>query len=339
MLRAHQYCPARTFADTAPGGSAAAETDDTCVHPPQSLLQGKVAFSFEVMPPRDLTAAPKFWATLEQLVASRPDFISVTYGAAGQDRRGAREVTHSIAFDSPTVPIAHFTCVGTSVDEVRQITNDYLDSGVRTFLALRGDPPANRPDWQPADDALTCAADLVRLIRQEEFSRCAEHPSQALRASLRPLRIGVAAFPDGNPAAGTTVAQEVERLVHKQVAGADFAITQTVWSADTYATFVREARAKGVTIPIIPGILPPVEARRLHRVHELTGVPIPERLLADLSAAPDSAAAATVGYNFAGKLIVDLIAEGAPGIHLYTFNQAEPALRTLDRATELLTEN
>lgn len=330
MISAHTS-PASThhFATLAEAASASST-------PAEGRLDPRATVSFEVMPPRNPQAAPKFWSTVDRLIAARPDFISITYGAGGQDRRGAREAASIIAQHSPTPPIAHLTCVGTSAAEIRAITNEYLDAGIRTFLALRGDPPAGNPHWRPAGDALTSAADLIRLLREVEFTRCAAHPGTALRGSLAPLRIGVAAFPCGNPAAGTTRSQEVERLVAKQVAGADFAITQMLWRAEDYHLFVSEARAAGVTIPIIPGILPPVEVRRLHRVAELTGVEAPRDLLHSLKACVSEAHARTIGIGIAARLASDLIEAGAPGVHLYTFNRAEPSLATLHAAKLLL---
>lgn len=293
-----------------------------------------LSVSFEVMPPRNPAAAPKFWSTVEKLVEARPDFISITYGAAGQDRRGARQVAGLLARHSPTPPIAHLTCIGTSVDEVRNIINEYLDSGIRTVLALRGDAPANNPDWTPSDDSLTSASDLIRLIREVEFSRCARHPGAVLRAHLKPLRIGVATFPVGNPALGTTIEQEVNRLVTKQISGADFAITQLFYRAEEYFTFVEQARKAGVTIPIVPGILPPTELRRLRRVEELTGVVPPADLVDKLSAC--EANCQEIGIRFGAKLAFDLMSNGAPGVHMYTFNQAEPALQTLQEAAAMM---
>src|SRR5919107_3130441 len=210
--------------------------------------------SFELMPPRRPDAAPKFWETARQLVAVHPDFVSVTYGAAGGDHETARNVVAQLLAGTPVLPIAHLTCVGASREDVSEVIEDFLDAGVRSFLALRGDPPKDQPDWRPPTGGVRSSVELVQLLREVEQRRCAADPSTALRAAARPLTIAVATFTDGNPAAGTTPPQEVARPPEKQEAGASFAITQLFYEADAYSGFVAEARAAGVTIPILAGL-------------------------------------------------------------------------------------
>lgn len=288
--------------------------------------------SFEVMPPRKENLIKPFWDTVQRLLSVTPDFLSVTYGAAGQDRHSARDVVRSLVQDSPVQPIAHLTCVGTTATEVGEVVSDYLDAGVRTFLALRGDPPIGRPDWQPAPGGVSSATELVTLIRSIEAARCAQYPGAALRAAFKPLTIAVAAFPAGNPAAGTSPNQEVERLLVKQSAGASFAITQLFWETDTYVNFLEKARSNGVTIPIVPGILPPTDIKRVNRMTELTGVVFPEYLRRRLESAQSVEEMYSVGVSLGARLARDLHEAGAPGIHMYTFNKAAPALDVLDAA-------
>ncbi|BDZ42175.1 methylenetetrahydrofolate reductase [Paraoerskovia sediminicola] len=287
--------------------------------------------SFELMPPRNPSAAPKFWETARRLVAARPDFISVTYGAAGNDRDTARTVVGRLLQGTPVLPIAHLTCVGASREDVSEVIGDFLDEGVRSFLALRGDPPKDQPDWQPAEDGVGSSIGLVELLRQVESDRCAASASTALRGAARPLTICVATFPDGNRDAGTTRAQEVARLLEKQKAGADFAITQLFYEASSYIDFVADAREAGVTIPILAGILPMTEPRRLRRVEELTGVPAPRVIVAELeAAADDDAARHALGVRHSVELAQAVLDAGAPGIHIYTFNKHEAALDLLE---------
>jgi methylenetetrahydrofolate reductase (NAD(P)H) len=284
------------------------------------------------MPPRKENLIKPFWDTVQRLLSVTPDFLSVTYGAAGQDRHSARDVVRSLVQDSPVQPIAHLTCVGTTATEVGEVVSDYLDAGVRTFLALRGDPPVGRPDWQPAPGGVSSATELVTLIRSIEAARCAQYPGAALRAAFKPLTIAVAAFPAGNPAAGTSPNQEVERLLVKQSAGASFAITQLFWETDTYVNFLEKARSNGVTIPIVPGILPPTDIKRVNRMTELTGVVFPEYLRRRLESAQSVEEMYSVGVSLGARLARDLHEAGAPGIHMYTFNKAAPALDVLDAA-------
>ena len=203
---------------------------------------------------------------------------------------------------------------------------------MRTFLALRGDPPVGRPDWQPAPGGGRSATELVTLIRSIEAARCAQYPGAALRAAFKPLTIAVAAFPAGNPAAGTSPNQEVERLLVKQSAGASFAITQLFWETDTYVNFLEKARSNGVTIPIVPGILPLTDIKRVNRMTELTGVVFPEYLRRRLESAQSVEEMYSVGVSLGARLARDLHEVGAPGIHMYTFNKAAPALDVLDAA-------
>ena len=286
--------------------------------------------SFEVMPPRRPELAAPFWETAAELLRVRPDFMSVTSGAGGKDRDNAREVVHRLVRDTPIQPIAHLTCVGNSTADVVATVYDYLDCGVRTFLALRGDPPADQPDWRPAPDGVRSATELIHLIRTVERRRCDAHPGEKLRGAFKPLTIAVAAFPAGNPAAGTTPDQEVERLLIKQAAGASFAITQLFWDADVYTSFLERARRAGVTLPVVPGIMPATDPGRLRRVGALTGVEAPQRLLDALASCDDEAERAEFGAAFGARLVRGVIDAGAPGVHLYTFNKSRPVLDILD---------
>ena len=274
-----------------------------CTHDHEPTL-----LSFEVMPPRKPSLEAPFWDTVDRLLQVRPDFMSVTYGAGGKDRHNARSTVQRLVRDTPIQPIAHLTCVGNSTAEVVSTVHDYLESGVRTFLALRGDPPVGQEDWEPGPGGVGSATELIHLIRTVEKRRCDAHPGEALRSAFKPLTIAVAAFPAGNPAAGTTPQQEVERLLVKQAAGASFA---------------------GVTIPIVPGLLPATDPARLRRVQDLTGIEVPEYLLTTLADYPHQDARDEFGAVFGSRLIHSVLDAGAPGVHLYTFNRAKPVLDIL----------
>ena len=291
--------------------------------------RGHVVVSFEVMPPRKPEAVQPFLRNLNQLLAVRPDFVSVTYGAGGKDRTRATDLVTALVADSPTHPIAHLTTVGATPQEIIDVVESYFDAGVRTFLALRGDPPADQPDWKPGSSDVRSAAELVSLIKLVQARRVARHPGLALRQALQPLTIAVATFVEGNPQAGSTVEQEIDNLLVKQEAGADLAITQIFWNAPAYASFVQQARSSGVHIPIVPGVLPPVSIRRVQRTGELTGVTPPEWLKKKLSESEDPF---STGITIGAELIGELLEAGAPSIHVYTMNQARPALALLSAA-------
>lgn len=299
---------------------------------PRRAPRDRPTLSFELFPPRDVGNAPRTWATVKALEAAHPDFVSVTYGASGRTRTTSRALVSRILNETTLTPIAHLTCVGTSRDEVATIVGEFLDEGVRAFLALRGDPPAGEESWRPHPEGVPTAAGLVRLLREIEADRCATSPAQAVRARVRPLSVAVAAFPRGNAVTGSTRAQDIQALLDKQRAGADFAITQVFYDADAYLGLVAEARLAGVTIPIVPGLLATTDPARLLRTQALTGVPVPRDLLDLLGSADDETERHRRGIRFAADLVARVLDGGAPGIHLYTFNRHETALDLLDAA-------
>ncbi len=285
--------------------------------------------SFELFPPRNPDAAPRTWETVRAIEQIHPDFVSVTYGASGRTRETSRQFIHRLLAETSLNPIAHLTCVGVSREQTTAIVEEFLDEGVRSFLALRGDPPLDEPDWAPHPEGVNTASELVELLREIESRRCAGSQAQAVRARVRPLSVAVAAFPRGNAATGGTRAQDVASLVAKEAAGADFAITQVVFDADSYSELVADARAAGVTIPIIPGLIPTTDPARLLRVQELTGVPVPQKLLDVLGAADDELDRHRRGIAASIDLVKGVLDGGAPGVHLYTFNQHHAALDLL----------
>ena len=295
------------------------------------------AVSFEVFPPRSEAARARLFTTLDQLATVTPGFVSVTYGASGSTQQATRDVVTEILKKGDHTPLVHLTCIGRNADQLREIITDFLNCGARRFLALRGDPPAGEPDWSPQPGALTSAAQLVALIREVAADVV---PGQG-------VTVAVAAFPTGNAGVGTSRAQDIAGLLDKQLAGADFAITQLFYRAADYFNYVAQARAAGVILPIVPGILPPTDPARLDRVAQLSGVPAPADLQAELYAAaaadsPDQVETAlrrhSLGVAFTVDLIRTLLDGGAPGIHLYTFNQHRAVLDVLC-ALRLLTTN
>jgi len=320
--------------------TAVAELDTTPARPTRAARRraeqagalDRPTVSFELFPPRNPDAAPRLWATVRELETVEPDFVSVTYGASGRTRQTTRALVRRLLRETSLNPIAHLTCVGTSRDEVTTIVEEFLDEGVRSFLALRGDPPTGEPDWRPHPDGVHTAAELVELLRDIERGRCGRSAAQAVRARVRPLSVAVAAFPRGNHATGGTRAQDVQALLAKQEAGADFAISQVFFDAEAYLGLVAEARTAGVTIPIVPGIIPTTDPARLLRVQELTGVPVPRRLLDLLGSTDDPVERHRRGTRAGVDLVNGVLDGGAPGVHVYTFNTHEATLDLLDGA-------
>jgi methylenetetrahydrofolate reductase (NADPH) len=211
--------------------------------------------------------------------------------------------------------------VGNTPEELSGIIGELLDVGVRGILALRGDQP--KDGGAPANGSLRYAQDLIELIRRVEQRR------SALLCAGK-VAVGVAAYPTRHPESPTE-AHDVEVLLAKQRSGADFAITQVFFHTEQYADLITRARRAGVTIPIIPGVMPLTSVRRLNRLSELTGVePAPE-LLARLAGADTDAERRLIGVRATVDLANAALAAGAPGIHLYTFNEHACALEVLDK--------
>ena len=293
--------------------------------------------SFELFPPRSDAAALALGRTIDRLARVEPAFMSVTFGAGGSSRDRSLTVLRYLLEHTTVEPMAHLTCVGSSHAEANRLVREFLDAGITSFLALRGDLPAGAgPDAQLGD--LGSAAELVQLIHrvQEEREPFAQIAIPGLpgvsqiRERRRPERVAIAAFPTGHPRSADP-SQDIDALLAKEIAGANLAITQLFWRADDYLGYVERARAAGVSIPILPGIMPVTSPARLARLTELTGVEPPSGLVAALERAQDSDAQAELGTANAARLATEVLGAGAPGLHLYTFNRHEAVLDVLDR--------
>jgi len=279
------------------------------------LRDNAPTLSYELFPPRSPNAEKMLEATMAMLAGTRPDFMSITYGAAGATRGTSRSVVQRLARAHTIPPLAHLTCVDQSRAEITQVIEEYLAEGVRDFLALRGDPPQGQADWRPHPDGLLYASELVVLLREVAGANGIDN-----------LSIGVTAFP-AQHVMPQWRQQGLDVLRAKQDAGADFAITQVFYEVSQYQALVRDAASQGIGIPIIPEVMPLVSAKRAHRAAQLTGVPTPDALVAALEAAQeDDLAARAAGVEHAARLSSELIDAGAPGIHVITFNKHEAAL-------------
>ena len=273
------------------------------------LAQGPT-LSFEFSAPRDEEGAQRLDRTLTRLSERRPSFMSVTYGAGGSSRGPTYEVVEHIHRDLDVTTMPHLTCVAHTRAEIEGIVQRYRALGTENILALHGDVPVDGPD-RPAGD-FTRAVDLVAFIRE--------------RAAFA---IGVAAHPEGHPRAESRAA-DLDHHAEK-LRAADFAMTQFLFRAEYYERFVAEMAARGVTTPVIPGVMPPTNVEGLVRMSAMNNTEFPADLRARLEACGDDAAARReVATDVATRLCEQLLAAGAPGIHLYTLNFSEPA-RTIAR--------
>ncbi|WP_291443147.1 methylenetetrahydrofolate reductase [Desulfovibrio sp.] len=268
-------------------------------------------YSLEFFPPSDTAQLPDFYATVDRLRALNPLFASVTYGAGGARQQNTLAVTAELARRGITA-MAHLTCVGAEPQSIAAFLHDLQASGVNNVLALRGDPPADKPwDWNNAH--FRHASDLVAFAREQQPG----------------LGIGVAAYPAPHPES-PTFADDRRCTAEKMRAGADFALTQLFFDAREYEDLVSHLRGQGIATPVIPGILPIQSFDSLRRVLSLCGANIPGKLYLALEKANNDGGAEAVrqvGLDYAVRQIRSLLDAGAPGIHLYTLNKADMCLR------------
>ncbi|PWN03565.1 methylenetetrahydrofolate reductase [NAD(P)H] [Nocardioides silvaticus] len=278
------------------------------------LREGERSFSFEFFPPKDEAGEEQLWNAIRALEPYRPTFVSVTYGAGGGTRDKTIGITGRIARETSLVPIAHLTCVGHTREELEGILDAYAAEGVFHVMALRGDPQEGpRAEWTSTEGGLNYALDLVELAR-----------------SRGDFRIGVAAFPEGHPNA-ESLDVDADRLVAKARAGAEFAVTQMFFRASDYFALVERVRARGVDIPILPGIMPILNLNAIRRQGELIGTSVPEEVVERISAAgPDPADVRAEGIKLAAELCEELLAGGAPGLHFYTLNRSKATLEIFE---------
>lgn len=269
---------------------------------------GERSFSFEFFPPKDAEGEEVLWRSIAELEPLGPTFVSVTYGAGGTTRDRTLAITGRIARETSLLPMAHLTCVGHTVGELERILRDLRAEGVGNVLALRGDPPEGPgAAWEPTPGGVDHATDLVELVRRAQPDLC----------------VGVAAFPEGHRDSAS-LDDDVAVLRAKQDAGAEFAVTEMVLRASDYAGLVERAAAAGVTIPVVPGIMPILRLSSMERMVELSGRDIPEEVRARLEPlAADPAAVRAEGIEIATELCDDLLAGGAPGLHFYTLNRSK----------------
>lgn len=268
------------------------------------------SFSFEFFPPKDAAGEEQLWQAIRDLEPYRPTFVSVTYGAGGSTRDTTVAITGRIARETTLLPMAHLTCVGHTKDELESILDTYVAADVHNVLALRGDPPGGPGmPWTATEGGFTHAVELVEL------------------AAGRPgLSVGVAAFPEGHREAASLDA-DIAVLKAKQDAGAEFAITDMFFRAADYLGLVERARAAGVTIPVLPGIMPILNLKQVQRMAELSGREVPAEVVARVSAHEgDPAAVRAEGIQVAAELCEELLAGGAPGLHFYTLNRSKATL-------------
>jgi methylenetetrahydrofolate reductase (NADPH) len=281
------------------------------------LASGKPAFSFEFFPPKTETGERNLYTALSELRTLDPSFVSVTYGAGGSTREKTIEIVKRIRDEYGLEAMAHFTCVGATVPELRGTLEEMEQAGIDNVLALRGDPPAGQEQWTKTEGGLEYSRELVQLI-SDGYG----------------FAIGAACFPETHIHAESPEA-DLEHLAEKVSAGVHFLITQLFFDNSTYFEFVGRARAIGIEVPIIPGIMPITQAGQVKRMASMCGASIPEELQRELQLRDENPEAMLdFGVAYATLQCAELLAGGAPGIHFYTLNRS-PATRAILSALKL----
>lgn len=276
------------------------------------IQQQQPFISLEYFPPKEREEWPAFFQVVSRLAQLNPLFASVTYGAGGSTQDATLEIVSRMQQEYGLETMAHLTCVGAQPERLNRFLDDLAAAGVANVLALRGDPPKDVPPAEVTESPLLFASDLVSFVRRS-------HPG---------MGIGVAAYPEVHPEALNAEA-DLGYLKLKLDLGGEFAITQLFFDNAHYFNFVARARARGITRPIIPGILPVVSLKVIQRIISLCGASLPASFMAELEEADRSGGAAAVqrvGIAHARKQAEGLLAGGAPGVHLYTLNRAEAVL-------------
>jgi methylenetetrahydrofolate reductase (NADPH) len=274
-------------------------------------------FSFEFFPPKTENGERNLESALAELRTLEPAFVSVTYGAGGSTREKTIEIVKRIREQYGLEAMAHFTCVGATVPELRATLDEMQGAGIDNVLALRGDPPAGEEEWVATEGGLEYSRELVELI-----------------AGGYPFAIGAACFPETHIHAESPEA-DLQHLLEKVGAGVHFLITQLFFDNSLYFAFLDRARASGIEVPIIPGIMPITQVGQVERMASMCGATIPEDLRRELHArGEDPEAVLDFGVAYATLQCAELLAAGAPGIHFYTLNRS-PATRAILSALKL----
>jgi len=280
----------------------------------------QVQISFEFFPPKDEAGQQNLAATVSALQNFKPEFVSVTYGAGGTTRDRSLATASNIRSTTAIPTVGHLTCVGATRDELVSQIREFEAGGLDAILALRGDPVGGpAAAWTSTKDGLNHADELVQLV-----------------SSVSSLPVGVAAFPDIHPASNGNLEQNINVLLRKEELGATFAITQFVFASDRYEKLLEELAHRGSKLKVYPGIMPVTSYLQIVRMLELSGghMPTATRLrFARFQNDPDSIKA--LGIDVASQICEEVYALGAPGLHFYTLNQAEPTKTILSNLTML----
>ena len=277
----------------------------------ETFARPRPQFSFEFFPPKDAEGVETLLATVRSLRILNPAYVSVTYGAGGSTRSRSLEVARRIKGELDLEVVAHVTCAGSTEAELREVLRHLESDGIENVLALRGDPPKGEAAFTTTAGGYAYATDLIGMLARD-FS----------------FGIGAAAYPEGHPEAMSLEA-DLRYAKAKVDAGAEFLVTQLFFDNAVYFDYVARARAIGIAVPIVPGIMPIGSYAQIARMTKMCGATIPQPLLTELELRSDEPSAVTdLGVAFCTLQCADLLERGAPGIHFYTLNRS-PATRAV----------
>jgi methylenetetrahydrofolate reductase (NADPH) len=274
------------------------------------FAQNRPLRSLEFFPPKDDAGVEALRTTATALKRINPDFVSVTYGAGGSTRERTAQVSEILRREFEFTVMPHLTCVGHTRAELSDVADRIYAGGFRNIMTLRGDPPKGETTFTPYKDGLRYASDLVALLKHSHADFC----------------LGVGGYPERHPEAASPDV-DLANLKRKVDAGADFITTQLFFDNAVYFRFVERCRAAGITIPIVPGIMPVLSLKQIQRFTTMCGATLPQKLITRLEAAAENTEVVeTLGIDWALTQIRELLAQGAPGYHLYILNRAKGAL-------------
>ena len=267
---------------------------------------GRLRVSFEFFPPKNEKMETALWEAVRRLEPMDPSFVSVTYGAGGSTRERTHDTVARLVSETALVPAAHLTCVGASRGEVDDVARAYHDAGVHHIVALRGDPPAGPGTrYEPHPDGYGNAADLVSGLKR-----------------IADFEIAVAAYPEKHPES-PTLGADIDNLKAKVDAGADRAITQLFFDNTQYYRLLDRAHARGIDVPIVPGIVPIHNFKQVAGFAGRCGATIPESLKQRFSGLDDDPETTNlVAATVAAEQVMDLVDHGVRELHFYTLNRA-----------------
>lgn len=283
----------------------------------EKLLEDKVHISFEVFPPKTDAGFDSVLYAVDEIAKVNPSFISVTYGAGGGTSKNTVKIASHIQNDLKVDSIAHLTCASSTKEEVRRVVDEMKESGIQNILALRGDIPKDASF--PIPNQYKYAQELIEDLK-----------------SYGDFCIGAACYPEGHVESGTK-AEDIAHLKEKVDSGVDFLTTQMFFDNNILYNFLYRIREKGITVPVLPGIMPVTNEKQISRICQLSGTNLPERFRAVVDRfGGNPAAMQQAGIAYATDQIIDLIANGIQNIHVYSMNKPEVAAAIMRNLSEII---